>query len=208
MGEKTPRVEEASRLTDAGNAKRFALEHGEDLRYVHAWQQWLRWDGKRFVRDDVGNVTERAKQTIRGMFVDAEQLPEADRVRLFKHALKSEHANRIEAMIKLARSEPGIPVTPEQFDAHPWLFNANNCVVDLRTGELWPHNRDYLLTNISPIDYLLGPEGDCPVWELSLDKILGGDDELTCYVQKSLVRHWLVGFRARLADPARRRIER
>jgi putative DNA primase/helicase len=173
-----------NRLTDAGNAKRFAKEHGADVRYCHAWGSWFHWDRRRFVVDDVGNVVERAKQTIRKMFVEADKLPQSDRKALLQHAIKSEQANRIDAMLRLARSEPGIPVLPAELDAHPWLFNCSNGVVCLKTGKLLKHDRDYLLTKMTPVEYLTGGEGDCPAWEFALATILGCDDDLVRFVQR------------------------
>jgi hypothetical protein len=40
--------------TDLGNARRFAAEHGNDLRYVGAWGKWLVWDGSRWLPDELG----------------------------------------------------------------------------------------------------------------------------------------------------------
>ena len=47
---------------------------------------------------------------------------------------------RIHAMLDLARSAPGIPVLAEDLDADPWLLNVANGTVDLRTGDLRPHD--------------------------------------------------------------------
>jgi putative DNA primase/helicase len=40
------------------------------------------------------------------------------------------------------------------------LLGFNDCVVDLRTGQIMPHDQDFLLTNIIPHDYQ--PNGECP----------------------------------------------
>jgi putative DNA primase/helicase len=132
----------------------------------------------------VGAVVELAKQTVRGMFAEAVHLPDGQRAELVKHAIKSEQANRIDAMLRLARSEPGIPVTPEQLDADAWKINALNGVVDLRTGKLLPHDRSYLMTKLAGAEYLLGPEGDCLHWENTLATILDCDDELFRFLRR------------------------
>lgn len=73
---------------------------------------------------------------------------------------------------------------PEQLDAHPWLFNCANGVIDLKTSNLLPHDQRYLLTKLSPIEYLRGAESECPLWENTLDKILGGNVSMFDFVHR------------------------
>lgn len=49
-------------------------------------------------------------------------------------------------------------VEPTAFDAHPDLRNVANGIVDLRTGELGPHDRTLYLTKLDPVDYVPGAE--------------------------------------------------
>ena len=58
-----------------------------------------------------------------------------------KWALKSESADRLAGMLRHARSERGIPITPEQLDANPWILNCRNGTIDLKTGKLFTHRR-------------------------------------------------------------------
>src|SRR5262249_39735897 len=122
--------------TDLGNARRLVEEHGLDLRYCYAWDKWLVWDGIRWQMDQSGEVHRRAKQTVGKMYEEAqgkvgrlkkelEPLPAKDprREQLsrelkeaesgLKHAQRSESAARLEAMLTVAQSEPGVPVRPE-----------------------------------------------------------------------------------------------
>ncbi|HHV62226.1 MAG TPA: hypothetical protein GXX51_06270, partial [Firmicutes bacterium] len=126
-------------LSDLGNAKRLVSLHGQDLRYCHPWKRWLVWDGTRWKVDGTAEVIRRAKNTVQQIYAEASREQEGDRRKaLAKHALKSEAEARIEAMVGLAASEPGIPVLPEDLDRDPWLLNVMNGTLDLRTGELSP----------------------------------------------------------------------
>lgn len=49
-----------------------------------------------------------------------------DRKAISDWARRSEKASQIQAMISLARSEPGIPIMPAQLDTKPWLLNVAN----------------------------------------------------------------------------------
>jgi putative DNA primase/helicase len=106
-------------------------------------------------------------------------------------AIKSQHANRLSAMLALARSEPGIPVLPEQLNADPWLLNAANGTIDLRTGRLREHRREDFITALSPVKY--DPAAACPTWERALNGIFPpdsdaddrpGDEETIGFVQR------------------------
>jgi len=169
-------------LTDLGNAMRLVGRHGEDLRYVYAWNRFLVWDDRRFSIDESGEVERRAKQTVRAMFHEAD--PGNDGAldkELAKHALKSEARGRIEAMIALAQSEQGIPVTPDHLDRDPWLLNVENGTVDLRTGNLRPHRREDLVTKLAGTEY--HPDAEAPMWEACLERWLPSE-ALRKFVQR------------------------
>ena len=87
-------------------------------------------------------------------------------------------------MVRLVRSEPGIPVEPQDFDRDPWLFNVLNGTVDLKSGELRPHRRDDFLTKMSRIRLMTGAQ--CPTWLAFLIRILADDEPLVRFVQKAI----------------------
>src|SRR5690606_8207541 len=103
---------------------------------------------------------------------------------VLRFANSSENRSRLESMIVLAQSRPGIPARPEDFDADPWLLNVNNGTLDLRTGELRDHRREDLITKIVPVDYK--PDAECPRWESFIHEIMDGDEELIRYLQKAV----------------------
>ncbi len=55
---------------------------------------------------------------------------------------------------------------PAKFDADPWLLNTPSGVVDLRTGELGPHDRNLLMTKMTRDSYV--PGATHPDWERAL----------------------------------------
>ncbi len=175
----------AEPLTDLANARRFAQEHHENLRFVARSRQWLVWDGKRWRLDDTGEVSCRAKDTVRNLFSTAAALTDSgEREKRMRFALSAQSAKRIGGMVELAKSEPGIPITQDQLDADPWLLNTENGTLDLRTGDLSNHRREDLITKLAPVTY--DPAATCPQWEAFLDKIMAGDKDRIRYVQKAL----------------------
>lgn len=175
-------------LTDVGNGRRLARMHGDDLRYVHQWSKWLVWAGNRWMDDNTGEVYRRAKSVARALYDEAATHPdEKQRERLARWAIQCEKAERINAMIAMARSEPGIALLPSQLDRDVCLFNCADGTIDLRTGTLQPHRRDDYLTKLSPVTYG-GDEsgGESPLWETTIDTIFGSRTELIAYVQRLL----------------------
>jgi putative DNA primase/helicase len=183
-------------LTDRGNALRLVNADGRDLHYIYRWKKWLVWDGRRWVIDEGQMVEQRAKRVITELYREAKAIidelsqlaePDADmseeayKIRqhklavatnTLKWALKSESAERLSGMLKHARSERGIAITPDQLDANPWLLNCANGTINLRTGTLQPHRREDLCTKQLTIAY--HPGDACPYWQRFLWRIMGG----------------------------------
>lgn len=170
--------------TDLGNAARLVRDHGAVVRYVYKWSAWLTWDGTRWLRDETGDVERLARETVRNIYHEAGDADtEAERKAVAKWAAASESRGRLEAMVALARAEPGIPVRHTDLDADPWLLNCPNGTLDLRTGELRPHRRADLQTKRAAVAY--DPQAACPTWDAFLQRIFAGDVELIRFVQQA-----------------------
>lgn len=170
--------------TDLGNAKRLVERHGADLRYCQARNSWLVWDGRRWAWDESGETERRAKETVLSWYAEAAELPAKERKQLISHAMKCEAASRLEAMIKLARTEVGVPVAMGDLDRDPWALNCLNGTLDLRTGELRPHNPSDLMTRLVPVDY--DALEDCPTFLAFLHQILAGKSDLIQFLQRAI----------------------
>lgn len=176
---------ESHGLTDLGNARRLVARHGDDIRYCHDWNCWLYFDGTRWKRDDCGEVMRRAKETVGSIYAEAAALSDStERKALADHARRSESEARLHAMVNLATSEPGIPVTPSELDGDHWALNCLNGTICLRTGKLRAHRREDLLTKIAPVEYDAAARH--PIWDKLLATATGGDPELLTYLQRAV----------------------
>jgi len=178
-------------LNDKGNAERFVAQHKLDARYVPDRGRWLVWNGTFWTDDVVGEVIERAKVTASLLFAEAIGLTSVELQRVVaRHAQTSHQRPRLEAMVKLAASDPTIVVRERALDQDDWLFGVRNGVIDLRTGQLRPHRREDLLTRIAPVEF--HHEAQCPIWRAFINRVTGNDSELARYVQRML-GYWLTG---------------
>lgn len=169
--------------SDIGNGERLIHLYGQNLRYCYTWKSWLVWDGKRWAKDGQGQAEALAKDTARAIYQEAATATnEGERKALAKHALRTENAQRVAAMLAMAQSEPGIPATPADLDADAWLLNCRNGTLDLRTGELREHRREDLITHLVPVDY--NPAAAAPLWLSFLDRIMAGNQALIDFLQR------------------------
>lgn len=173
----TPLPMRPEELTDLGMARRLVHHRGENLRYVPELREWLAWDGFRWRPDTDGEVFRVAKE-----IVDAVKEPRHDRdqQRLW---LRTKSEALINAMVRLASTEPGIPVRVAHLDRDPFLLGVANGTLDLRTGKLRAPRRDDLITKASPVVY--STLAKCPEWDAFLGKVTGGDKELIESLQRA-----------------------
>lgn len=176
--------------TDVGNAQRFAMRHGHVTRWVEVGRKkkssgyWMIWDGARWFQVAVG-IDHYAKETVMAMYKECAEIADSDtRAKLRRHAAASESSHRIEAMLRLARSEPDMAVDVNQLDQHPWLLNFENGTLDLRTGQLLEPDPKLLMTKTVPFPY--DPDADCPRWLQFVDEIMAGNDDLVNFLQRVL----------------------
>jgi putative DNA primase/helicase len=176
-------------FTDLGNARRLVAIHGADLRHAPQLGVWLVWDDTRWAEDVTGEVHRRAKKVADGLLGEPTD-GAADLRALVRHWERSQHAARLAAMVSVASTEPGIPITIDRLDADPWSLNCANGTVDLRTGVLRPHRRADLITKTTGVPF--EPDAPAPTWERFLSDIFADDLAVIEYVQR-LVGYSITG---------------
>jgi len=171
--------------SDLGNARRFVKKFGDRVKYCNEWGTWLIYDGRRWVADSKLQIEDMAKSIPLDIYKEVVDLimPD-DRVKLSKHAHRSESAHSIKEMLKLAASDPAIAVTHEVFDADHMRLNVLNGVVNLVTGEREDHSPELLMTKLAPVEYNLEALSD--LWESFIRTVTGGDEELIKFLQKAV----------------------
>lgn len=160
-------------FSDDGLAIVFTRRHGHEFRYVAPWARWMRWDGTRWQFDRTLSVFELARTICREAAADLAMSKERAGAELAS-------AKKVAAVERLARSDPAHAATVDQWDADPWLLNTPGGVVNLRTGELRPHDPCDHLTKSTAAT----PGGECPTWRRFLEEITCGDMELAAFLQR------------------------
>ena len=170
-------------LTDYGNSLRFVKLHGHKVKYVHAWGKFIIWNGKNWEKDISGKVYKLATETALSIYAEAASQPDyPEQKKIIDHARNSQSKNRLDAMLGLVKHQ--ITISPTQLDDAPYLFNCTNGTIDLKTGELLPHDPNHFLSKISPVEFNLNTE--CPIWQQFLSEIFNDDLEMVEFIQRAI----------------------
>jgi putative DNA primase/helicase len=74
-------------------------------------------------------------------------------------------------------------ILDDLLDRDKLLLNVENGTIDLRTGELGPHDPTDLITKIAPVAF--DPEATCPAFKRVVDWITNGDREFINYLRRA-----------------------
>lgn len=177
-------------LNDHGNALRIRAFAGGDLLYSYAEKCWFVWDSKRWARDINGAAIRLAKAAMLQFLSDAITTGNEKLESFAKRNL--DHGRLLSALSSL---QCELPVDASEFDADRHLLNFANGTVNLKTGEVHPHNKDDKITRL--IDHDFKPAAICYRFLLFLERLMGGGpdaseganeraQQLIGYLQKAL----------------------
>jgi putative DNA primase/helicase len=129
---------------------------------------WMTWTGKIWESATDATITEAVRLWALEQFNAVLDRQRADANRDMRSQIDGWRsvlsAGRIGSLVKFARGI--LECKPDDFDADPDMLNCPNGILDLRTGELQPHDPDQLMTKIAGCDYVKGATH--PDWETAL----------------------------------------
>ena len=164
-------------LSDTGNAQFFAHTYANTLRYDHARNTWFEFNGHHWRPDRCGDADQLALAAIH-----ARQHAAVGNEAASKWATRSLSRPSRDNLLRLARSEPPLAVTGDDWDSDPWLLGVANGVLDLRTGELRDGQPGHLVTKTAPIAF--DKDAPAPRWEKFLTEIFADNPELVSYMRR------------------------
>jgi P4 family phage/plasmid primase-like protien len=174
---------EGFRRTDLGNAERLIAACGKDIRYSYERKSWLIWRGTHWQWDAGGEIMKLAQKAVRKIYAEAaEEENEDERKKTADWAKASESNQRLNAMV--TQTQPLVSIRPDELDANYWVLNCKNGTVDLKTGELHPHNPVDYLTMICSVDY--DADAPHPLWDKFLARVTAENTSLISYMQKCM----------------------
>lgn len=176
---------------DIGNAQRIRDHFGAHYRYVKAYGDWMRWDGRVWVRDDESKIKYAAQVATEAMIEQANEMErnavtdeDTEKVKsLRKHIKSSRSSQRLAGAVAQLIPLPGMSARPDSFDHNGRLITVHNGVFNLDTMELGQHDPAHMLTRVLNARY--DAAAKCPKWEQFLEQVLP-NPAVRAYVQRAL----------------------
>lgn len=171
-------------MTDTGNAQRLRDKYKNNIKYSYIRKKWFYWTGKVWAVDNTGEIKKLADDIVNDIKKEAfEERDETKQDEMLRWANRSASSKGKDAMVKETQHLEGIPVLPDEMDCFTDYINVQNGIVNLRNGELLPHDSNFLMTKISYAEY--DNSGKKPeLWLKFLDDVTKGDKDLQNYLQK------------------------
>lgn len=167
-----------------GNADRFMYAFGQDIHWCDERVKWYVWDGRCWRMDAVREMNRMAELTMRALVREA--AGDEDAMKWAVRCNKDGRAGR--DMLEVVKHRSAIAM--DSLDRHPWLLGVDNGIINLRTGELWDHDRKWLMTTLSPARY--DPDCPCQRWQQFLSEITDGNEDMIAALQR-LSGYFLTG---------------
>lgn len=171
--------------TDVGNAEMFVHLYGKYVRYDHDNKCWLLWAKHWWEEDSHKKIYELAIKSVRMRQEHSGQISSsAEMHEEIKHCSASLSANRLEAMLKLVSTMPGIATRTGDWNNSGYLLGVANGVVDLKTGVFSDGEPEQLITYHCHAKYDTEAAGER--WHSFLHEVFAGDTELVRFIQKAV----------------------
>lgn len=170
--------------TDEGKAKLVSIRYPAQFTYNTAFGL-MAWNGSYWISGHDAEV--KLSIAIGETFTYLQGLAESSGWRQEDINLFATNYNKKQACKNEFIRLPEIVSKPEDFNKHDDLLPVENGVINLRTGELLPHDPKYRFTFVCPVEYK--PQADTSVIEKFLSDSIehyGSDSEVKEFVQKSL----------------------
>lgn len=168
---------------DVGLSRRLARTIRGRLAYLRERQMWFGFDGKRWAERADHLVVQECKRLHDDLWREIADVEPEQRMQAVQFVQGTGTKRCIDAVASLAKTEPGINVSQAEFDAYPWLLNVENGVLDLRSGELRPHDPGLRLTQLANVNYQ--PEARSELWERFISDVTCGDEEIANFLQQA-----------------------
>ena len=168
-----------AQLSDTGNAERLRLLFGDSIMYVPEkpkGSRWHVWTGKvwKSVFDeqmcDFISFTMRCTAEIGADIIKSSSDKKKKAIKAFlAYCARSEDVSKINAALQRASSMLVKHII--ELDTNQLLLNVRNGIVDLQTGQLLQHDRQYYCTRICNACYIKGASHGS-LWEQTMQQII------------------------------------
>jgi P4 family phage/plasmid primase-like protien len=159
-------------FTEDALANRFSEQYADDWRFVTEWGQWLVWDGQCWRPEKTCQAFHLARLVCREAAVECPRTNQKGKLAA---------ASTVAALERLARADRRHAASTGLWDQDPWLLSTPSGLVDLRTGQCGPAQRDAFITKLTQASPTTEP---ATKWLAFLNDVTNGDVELQRYLAR------------------------
>ncbi len=184
----TPPAEFPQIFSEMELARHFAKLYRDRMCFDRDLDRYRIWNGSVWSRGVKGGEFNAVREYVDQALLHAFDSP--NREELVKQVMRLHAHSKQVSLLASISVTPEIIVTSDEFDSDPLLLNCPNGTIDLRTGKLQRHSpADRITLSImTPYD----AAAECPVFLAFIDRIMGGNQALTGYLQR-LIGYFLTG---------------
>ncbi|AEP08625.1 phage/plasmid primase, P4 family [Micavibrio aeruginosavorus] len=169
-------------LTDQGNGYRFRDRYEGHVICAFPGEHFYIWDKTRYKRDETDMIITLAKETALSLTseIQAAIAEGKNASGLRKHMRNLQSRGGLNNMVWASKSE--LRIHQNDLDRDVMLLNVQNGTIDLKTGNLLPHNPAHLITKMAPVTF--DPQAECPEFMKFLHSTFDGKADMIAYIQR------------------------
>lgn len=179
-------------IESRGSGVRYTDEGGFYLLHGGVWRVDTLQEVRTYAQEVADYLRELAALAMAEAAKDTASEYEKKRAGRFnKFAVYAQSARGLDAITRELQAVKGVPASINDFDRHPHLLAVRNGVINLRTGELMPHDPRLMLSRLVDVDYR--PDAKAPRWTRFLTEVFPDDPSLPAYMQQ-LIGYGITGY--------------
>lgn len=168
----------------SGIADNWVDIHSDTFAYLSGQKTWMMWQGDKWARDErlshrnsINQFCKRMRDYGERAKAQGHDLGEI----LAKEGKKLCTSAAQSSILNLAMTNPDVSVSVKDFDTNPNLITLRNGVLDIKTGELMPHDPALRLTR--KVNASFDPDAKEGRWTRFMEEVLP-DQQVREYVQR------------------------
>lgn len=169
---------------DIGMGYLFADAYKDISRYVLEAGAWYIYDGRVWKPDINGSIVSQQSKDLMDYLLDCRRLIDNDETREKWVDFISKRLKKSARDTMIADAFSVYPVYMKDFDKDPYIFNCQNCTLNLKDFTQHKHRPDDFLSKISNV--VFDPKAKCERWLTFISEIMQDDIGKAQFVQKAL----------------------
>jgi putative DNA primase/helicase len=175
-------------INDSDLAALFLHLFSENIKYCGVNDTWYEWKTNVWFSNkekDKSLAITKTIEMLNALYEYGNLIPDEKDAYKYKTTVSNHKSHsRIEGVVKISQADISKQFNLDKSVKYPYYYPVTNGIIDLRNGNLLPHNKEYGFMRV--IDVTYDKNADAPEWSKFIDMIFLGRKDLIKYVQTAL----------------------